>query len=62
MATDTGAGRQSLSNDVMKLAADNARRYAREVSERRVAPSEAAVAALADLHALFPRRRVTRVP
>jgi glutamate/tyrosine decarboxylase-like PLP-dependent enzyme len=54
MATDTGTERQSLSNDVMKLAADNARRYAREISGRRVAPSEAAVAALADLHEPFP--------
>ena len=54
MATDTGTRRQSLSNDAMKLAADNARRYVREISERRVAPSEAAVAALADLHEPFP--------
>jgi glutamate/tyrosine decarboxylase-like PLP-dependent enzyme len=54
MATDTGTRRQSLSNDAMKLAADNARRYVREISERRVPPSEAAVAALADLHEPFP--------
>jgi glutamate/tyrosine decarboxylase-like PLP-dependent enzyme len=54
MATDTAAGRQSLSDEVMKLAADHARRYAQEVSQRRVAPSEAAVAALADLHEPFP--------
>jgi len=38
----------------MKLAVDNAQRYAREISKRRVAPSEAAVAALAALHEPFP--------
>src|SRR5260370_21236125 len=54
MSTDTGTVRQSLNNDVMKLAADYAQRYAREISERRVAPSEAALAALADLHEPFP--------
>ena len=54
MATDTGSGRQSLIDDAMKLAVDNAQRYVREISERRVAPSEAAVAALADLHEPFP--------
>jgi glutamate/tyrosine decarboxylase-like PLP-dependent enzyme len=54
MATDTGIAGQSLSNDVMKLAADYARRYLREISERSVAPAEAAVAALADLHEPFP--------
>jgi glutamate/tyrosine decarboxylase-like PLP-dependent enzyme len=54
MAIDTGIAGQSLSNDVMKLAADYARRYLREISERSVAPAEAAVAALADLHEPFP--------
>src|SRR5467141_1218225 len=54
MATETETGRQSLSNDAMKLAVDNAQRYAREISKRRVAPSEAAVAALAALHEPFP--------
>ena len=54
MATDTGTSGQFLSNDVMKLAADSARRYTQKISERKVAPSEAAVAALADLHEPFP--------
>ncbi len=54
MATDIGAGAQSLSSDVLNLAADKARRYVREVAERRVSPSEAAVAALAELYEPFP--------
>lgn len=54
MATDARTRRQSLSNDFMRLAADNARRYVREISKRRVPPSEAAVAGLADLHEPFP--------
>src|SRR5260370_42591822 len=54
MSTDTGTVRQSLNNDVMKLAADYAQRYAREISERKVAPSEAALTALADRHEPFP--------
>lgn len=54
MATDTGTRRQSPSNNAMKLAADNARKYVREISERKVLPSKAAVAALADLHEPFP--------
>jgi glutamate/tyrosine decarboxylase-like PLP-dependent enzyme len=54
MATDTGTAGQSLSNHAMKLAVEYAQRYTREISERRVAPSEAMVAALADLHEPFP--------
>src|SRR4029077_2474327 len=54
MATDTGTGRESLGDDAMKLAVDKAQRYVREISERRVAPSESALTALADLHEPFP--------
>jgi glutamate/tyrosine decarboxylase-like PLP-dependent enzyme len=54
MATNTGAGAQSQSDDVLSLAADKARIYVRGVAERRVAPSEAAVAALGELHEPFP--------
>src|SRR6202045_4857373 len=54
MATDTGAGAQSPSGKVLNLAADKARRYVRDVAERRVGPSEAAVAALAGLNEPFP--------
>jgi len=54
MATDTSAGRQSLSSDVLNLAADKARRYVADMAERRVSPSEAAVAGLAELNESFP--------
>ncbi len=54
MATDTGTGAQSLSSDVLNLAADKARRYVRDMAERRVSPSAAAVAALAELYEPFP--------
>ena len=54
MANDTGAGAQSRSSEVLNLAADKARRYVRDVAERRVGPSEAAVAALAELSEPFP--------
>ena len=54
MATDTAVGAQSKSEDVLSLAADKARSYVRGAGERRVGPSEAAVAALAELHEPFP--------
>ncbi len=54
MATDTGTEAQSKSSDVLNLAAERARRYIQNVAERRVGPSEAAVAALAELHEPFP--------
>ena len=54
MATDAGAGEQSLSSDVLNLAADKARRYVRDISERRVSPSEAALTALPELMEPFP--------
>ena len=54
MATDAGAGEQSLSSDVLNLAADKARRYVRDIPERRVSPSEAALTALPELMEPFP--------
>ena len=54
MATDTGTKTQSQTGDLLHLAAERARRYIRDVAERRVGPSEAAVAALAGFHEAFP--------
>src|SRR5437667_12658300 len=54
MAGDTGAGAQSHSSEVLNLAADKAQRYVRDVAERRVGPSDAAVAVLADFNEPFP--------
>jgi glutamate/tyrosine decarboxylase-like PLP-dependent enzyme len=54
MATNPGAGVQSQISDVLNLAAERARRYIRDVPERNVGPSRAAVAALAGLHEPFP--------
>ena len=54
MATDTGVVLQSQSDDVLCLAADKARRYVQGVAGRGVGPSEAALAALAELHEPFP--------
>jgi len=44
----------SPSDEVLKLAAEIARRYVSGVCERRVSPSEAALAKLAELHEPFP--------
>jgi aromatic-L-amino-acid decarboxylase len=43
-----------LSSDVLKLAADKARSYVRDIWERRVSPSEASLAALGELNEPFP--------
>src|SRR3979490_2594793 len=48
MASDTH------SSEVLNLAADKAQRYVRDVAERRVGPSDAAVAILAELNEPFP--------
>jgi glutamate/tyrosine decarboxylase-like PLP-dependent enzyme len=42
------------SDDVLKLAAEKARRYVRNVYDRRVSPSEASLAALGELSEAFP--------
>ena len=49
MATDTRTKQQSQSGDVLTLAAERAQRYVRAAAQRRVAPSEAAVAALGEI-------------
>ncbi len=54
MATDTKTKRQSQSGDVLTLAAERAQQYVSAAGQRRVAPSEADVAALAELHEPFP--------
>src|SRR5260370_5958333 len=54
MPNDRGPAGPSLSNAVLNLAADKEQRYVREIAERRVGPSEAAVAALAELWESFP--------
>jgi glutamate/tyrosine decarboxylase-like PLP-dependent enzyme len=54
MASDTLQVEPSLSGNVLELAANKAQRYVREISQRRVSPSEASIAALAELHEPFP--------
>src|SRR5258708_16963322 len=55
MASERETGAQAQISDVLNLAAERARRYARDVAERRVGPSESAVTALAELHEPFPQ-------
>jgi len=54
MAADTRTRRQSQSGDVLSLAAERAQQYVRAAGHRKVAPSEAAMAALTELHEPFP--------
>ena len=54
MATDTGTRQQSQSGDVLTLAAERAQQYVGAAGHRKVAPSELAMAALAELHEPFP--------
>jgi len=54
MATDTKTKRQSQSGDVLALAAERAQQYVSAAGQRRVAPSEADLAVLAELHEPFP--------
>src|SRR2546425_9177697 len=54
MPNDMGPGVPSANRDLLKLAADKAQRYVRNITERRVGPSEAAVSALAELWEPFP--------
>jgi glutamate/tyrosine decarboxylase-like PLP-dependent enzyme len=54
MPIDKRQKRSSPSGDVLNFAAEKARRYVRDVCERRVGPSEASLAALAQLHEPFP--------
>ena len=54
MTTDTTTKQQSHGGDVLTLAAERAQLYVRSAGQRRVAPSEDAVEALAELHEPFP--------
>jgi glutamate/tyrosine decarboxylase-like PLP-dependent enzyme len=54
MPNDTRPEGPSLSDDVLPLAAERAQRYVHGACERRVNPSESALAALAGLHEPFP--------
>jgi glutamate/tyrosine decarboxylase-like PLP-dependent enzyme len=54
MAADTEVGKESESSNVLNLAAELARKYVREAANRRVSPSEAALAALSELNEPFP--------
>src|SRR3979490_2292461 len=54
MMADTKTRRQSQSGDVLSLAAERAQQHARAAGHRKVAPSEVAMAALAELHEPFP--------
>src|SRR5213082_1621741 len=55
MANQEGIGAQVQINDLLILAAERARGYVRDVAERRVEPSKAAVTALAELQESFPQ-------
>jgi len=54
MTTQTRQELPSLTDSVLQLAAERARRYVEQVGERRVAPAEKDVAALAKFHEPFP--------
>src|ERR1700687_1404011 len=54
MAIDTGSRGLPQSSAVLRLDGDKTRGYVRDVQDRRVSPSEAAVAALAGLNEPFP--------
>src|SRR5437773_1419462 len=54
MATGKDASELGECTDLLNLAADKARRYVQSIADRRVSPSEAALAALAELHEPFP--------
>jgi glutamate/tyrosine decarboxylase-like PLP-dependent enzyme len=54
MQNDKLPGGPSLSGDLLTLAADKAKRYVRNIVERRVGPSEAALSALVELGEPFP--------
>jgi glutamate/tyrosine decarboxylase-like PLP-dependent enzyme len=54
MGLNPDTHRQSRRSGLLAFAADRAQRYTRDVSEQNVAPSRAAVAALAEFHEPFP--------
>lgn len=56
MATESGQEVTGAIDDVLGMASDRARRYAREIGERRVSASAEGIAALARFHEAFPDR------
>ncbi len=58
MATETNPESQPAKHDVLIMAAERARRYVAAVDQRRVAPGEQALAALATFHEGFPTEPV----
>jgi glutamate/tyrosine decarboxylase-like PLP-dependent enzyme len=56
MGTVTGEEPRSTTDALLKVAADRARRYAREIGERRVSPASSELAALAGFHEPFPEQ------
>lgn len=56
MPTKAGQESQLTTHDVLNMAADRARRYVRDIGERRVAPADNELAALSKFHEPFPER------
>src|SRR5258708_20289945 len=54
MTNEKETATQTQISEILTLAAERARQYVRDVAGRRVAPSEAAVSALAEFHENFP--------
>src|SRR5450432_1985992 len=56
MATGTNQAKAISNDDLLRVAAERARQYLRGTGQRRVAPQQSALAALANLHEPFPER------
>ena len=56
MPKKAGQESQIVTYDVLAMAADRARRYVREIGDRKVAPEEKELAALSRFHEPFPER------
>ena len=56
MPKKAGQESQIVTYDVLAMAADRARRYVREIGDRKVAPGEKELAALSRFHEPFPER------
>ena len=54
MATKAAHESHPITDEVLSIAADRARRYVRDIADRRVAPASDSVAALAKFHERFP--------
>jgi len=56
MPTDAATKSEPLTDAVLDLAADRARQYVRQISDRRVAPDQKSLTALAKFHEPFPEQ------